>query len=387
MDKLIIDGLSIIPYYDYYLMKSLTKEDKYIKIFVTTYTRDKFICQSIKSKIKCIDLINRTFLANLFIGKCIKVIEYIINLIIITILIYLNKIKLVHLEWLPLVTRNGFKRVEVCFLKIWKKKNIKIIYTVHNLLPHDTENKYYSNYYNVYKLCDQLICHTKFTASRLHESFGIDKSKINIIPHGPMFNSSINIEKNTARKVLNLPNKNTILLLGFIRPYKGIEFLLEVVKKIIDEYGKNINLIIVGDGKEEYINEILKKESELGIKDNITNRFEFIKSIEVQLYHYASDIIVFPYKNIDQSGALYTAMATKRPIIASDVGGFREVIKDGINGYLVKYGDVEGFKERIIKLFEDENKAKMFVLNNIELLNSKYSWKEIARKTLEVYKK
>lgn len=384
--KIILDGLCMSPYYDYYLLNELNERDKDCKILITTSTKDKEIVKNISNRIRCLDLINNTNFYNTSIGKLLRVIEYILNLIYLTILVYCDKVRVIHIQWLPLIQLINSKYIELCFIKIWKIKKVKIVYTVHNILPHDTGNKYYQTYLKVYNICDELICHTQKTANNLKDDFSIDFTKINIIPHGPLFVSPDEINQNIARAKLNLPDKKIVLFLGFLRPYKGVDFLLDSWR-ILCEKGliDDSLLVIVGEGKETYKSSIEKLIDKYKLQDCTLTRFNFVSAEDVLLYHYAADLVVFPYKDIDQSGALYTAMATKKPIIATNVGGFKEVIINEENGILVEYNDCIDFSNKIINTMKDKQLSTKMVKNNISKLNTLYSWSSISQKTLNVY--
>lgn len=386
--KIILDALSIAPYYDYYLMKSMEKIDDKCYMFITTFAKDKKFISKINKKVRSVDFIYKTKISDSRLGKAIKVIEYIINLFKISFDVLFNKIEVIHIQWLPLISLVNLKKLELYFLKFWKWKNVKLVYTVHNILPHDTGQKYYKSFFNVYNICDDLICHTKKTSLELQEKFNIQQRKIHIIPHGPLFSIEQKIEKHRARELLALPNKKIVLMLGFLRPYKGIEFLLDTWEEVsnADKKGELL-LVIAGEGKEELKKEINKMIDTKKIRDSVLTRFEFIKTEDVPIYHFASDVVVFPYKHIDQSGALYTAMSTEIPIIATNVGGFKEVIEDTKNGLLVEYGDVEAFKNKIIELIYNYELSNKFIKKNSELINGIYSWDEICLQTVEVYNK
>ncbi len=385
--RLIVDALSMVPYYDYYLINNLIIKNSNCYSFCTTFFRDKEIVKKINNPVNKLDIIYKTRFGKYKFGKAIKAFEYIINMMVITNSVRLDKIELVHIQWLPLIELLGFKSLEIKFLEFWKSRGVKIIYTAHNILPHDSGKKYYETYSKVYKLCDQLICHTNKTALELEDKFKIESQKINVIPHGPLFDNIQNINQNEARKKLNLPDKKTVLILGFLRPYKGIEFLLKSWKKLTSEINEPLNLIIAGEGKKEYKSKILKYIEELGVENSVTTKFQFIDADDVAAYHFAADLVVFPYKDIDQSGALYSAMATKRPIVVTSVGGFKEVVQDGVNGYLINYGDTNELAKKMSIMLRDRHICRRFVEKNKELLDTKYSWDRIADETLKVYDK
>ncbi|ERM92716.1 hypothetical protein O163_03715 [Caldanaerobacter subterraneus subsp. yonseiensis KB-1] len=382
--KIIVDGLCMSPYYDLYLVQSLQKIDKDISLFSISFHKDLKLFDKKITREPILDIISKLKIKNDKIRQILKAVEYIINLTYFTIKIIFNRPKLLHIEWLPLLIKS---KAEIYFVKLWKTLGVRIVYTVHNILPHDTGEKYKNRYKIIYNLADALICHVEKTKNDLISEFGVSSKKINIIPHGPMYYEYENgIDKETACRKLKLNEKHQyVLILGTIRPYKGIEFLLKSWKTVTYTIPE-AKLIIAGNGERQYINSIIRIIEELALTESIVSRFEFIPTEEVPLYHYASDIVVFPYKDIDQSGALFTAMALGKPIIATNVGGFKETVIDGKSGYLINYGNCEEFANRIIELMKDETKRRAFGEYNLKLIREQYSWDKIASQTLEVYK-
>jgi glycosyltransferase involved in cell wall biosynthesis len=379
---IIVDGLCMSPYYDYYLCKEIQKQDGHAYLFMSSFKNEPSLFKDIK-KTRMLDLAYKFKAQNSAFVKAFKVIEYIINLCILTFAILFRRVSTLHIEWLPLLK---YFNLELYLMNIWKRfSSVKVVYTVHNILPHDTGDKYINTYRKVYELADKLICHANITKNQLIDKFNIESDKIEIIPHGPLFDEFEIKAKKEACEILELKNTKNVLILGYIRPYKGIDFLIDTWKEVAEKEPE-ANLIICGKAKKDVEDSIKNKIDLLGLDKSIVTRFKFIETEEVPLYHFAADIIVFPYKSIDQSGALYTAMAASKAIIATSVGGFKEVINNGENGFLVKYGDTVDFANRIIELLNNEVKREDMGRINYDLIENEYSWEYIAEKTVEIYK-
>jgi glycosyltransferase involved in cell wall biosynthesis len=377
----ILDGLCMSPYYDYYLIKGIEKIEPDCYLFSDAFKNDIELFKDIKM-FKILDIAWKLKVSKGSIAYGFRAVQYIMNLFLLSFYIFTNKISILHIQWLPLLK---YFKLELIFLSLWKKMSkVKIVYTTHNILPHDTGNKHFDTFKKVYDLADKLICHVNITKQELQDRFNIQADKIEVIPHGPLFEDFDIKSKESACESLQLHNVKNVLILGYIRPYKGIDFLVDTWKEVIKEEPE-AQLIICGKANKESEDEIRAKIDTLGLNDNVVTRFKFVDTEEVPLYHFAADIIVFPYKRIDQSGALYTAMAAGKPIITTNVGGFKEVIIDGENGYLVEYGDTRDFTEKIIHLLNDKNKKENMGEVNYNLIKSQYSWKVIAESTVKVY--
>jgi len=118
-------------------------------------------------------------------------------------------------------------------------------------------------------------------------------------------------------------NENVALFFGYIRKYKGLNVLLDAMKKVLGRI--NVKLLVVGefyDDKRNYIRQIV----ELGLKDNVVVIGDYVPNDEVAKYFSASDVVVLPYVDATQSGIVQIAYNFNRPAITTNVGGLAEVV-------------------------------------------------------------
>ncbi|OYR79479.1 hypothetical protein DJ72_14030 [Halorubrum distributum] len=99
-----------------------------------------------------------------------------------------------------------------------------------------------------------------------------------------------------------------------------------------------------------------------------------------------ADLIAFPYDDIDQSGALLTALQYETPIVATDIAGFASVLTDGKHGYLVPPNDSMALSDAMNRILSNPQLATRMSENIGDLVESIPSWVEIARRTREVYR-
>lgn len=173
-------------------------------------------------------------------------------------------------------------------------------------------------------------------------------------------------------KLLNLKEKGYFIAAQVSRiiDYKGVYDFIKVAKKTNIENEK-IKFVLIGDGPElNNISELIKKEKLeniiylLGAKDNI---IEHLKHIDVLLLcSYIEGLPLTPLEAFSQG----------IPVIATNIDGTNEEIYDGQNGYLVPVKDIDSFKEKILKLYEDKEKYSKMKSNCIKVFNSKFN-KEI----------
>ena len=157
----------------------------------------------------------------------------------------------VHFQWFKIPF------FDYLILKLIKKinKNTKIIFTAHNILPHNTGNKFFNVFKKIYTYVDKIIVHDLNTKIEISEKFDISISNIEVIQHG-----LINIPRNDeiVQKIIGnniFKDKIVFSFLGNISEYKGIDLLYDAWKSNKEIYNnENIQLIIAGRGEEKLVN-------------------------------------------------------------------------------------------------------------------------------------
>ncbi len=191
--------------------------------------------------------------------------------------------------------------------------------------------------------------------------------------------SVIPLKNQLQKNILNIDEEKIILFFGFIRDYKGLDNLLEAMALINEKI--NLKLIIAG---EFYSNEEKYKKliENLGIQEKLYLFTDFIPTSEVKFYFSACDAVILPYKDATQSGIVQIAMNFNKPVIATNVGGLAEVVKNNKTGFIVEKENPRILAETIIK-FYSEDKEKEFLVN-IEKELEKYSWKRFVDGMMEL---
>jgi glycosyltransferase involved in cell wall biosynthesis len=290
---------------------------------------------------------------------------------------------IVHYQWLPFAEK--MPSLEMINLKRAKKNSAGVVYTVHNVLPHDTRDRYRNAFQQLYQLPDTLICHTESSKNQLVEDFSVPTERVWVIPHGPLSHEVTFIPREEARSRLQLDSETPMcLLFGFIRPYKGIEFLIDSWRYVKDQE-QSAGLMLAGQPEKGYGEKLTSKIKKLDLTQEIETCFEFLPQEKLNLYIQAADVLVYPYRSITQSGALLTGLATGKPVVATNVGGFSEMIQHEQTGILIEYGDEEQLATELVDLFRDSEKREKLGQAAKEMVETEYSWEAIAGKTLECY--
>jgi len=378
---LLLDMWCFIPFYMAALSVELERQMVHTTVASATYHLDPkyFENNKIRNNPGVIDIVGRLRISNPRIRRSLKLLEYCANLVYQSLKVLSVGAEIVHVHFLPLLSK-GIP-VELWFLKYVKKLGSKVICTVHNVLPHDTGDRHRKRYIELYWLSDLLICHNAAARKVLREELGIPDERIRIIPHGPL-QVDTSVPQHEARSALGLPRETPVVLWqGVIAPYIGIDFLLSSWARL----QSNAYLVIAGKGEQACVESLQNKVRELDIESSVRLDIFYIQPERLPYYYQAADILVYPYKNITTSGALITWIGYGKPVVATDLPAFVELIKDNESGLLVKYGDEDALARALKRLIEAPDLRAQMARNAKVAADQQYSWAAIARKTRECY--
>jgi glycogen synthase len=246
------------------------------------------------------------------------------------------------------------------------------------------ENSFFVSF--VEKKCikspDRLVAVSSFTKKQIIESYDIDSDKIEVIYNGIDLNGySFNeYETENTKKQLHLMERPVLLFVGRIDdPRKNLSFLLTALNKVLDVM--DVTLLVVGKGDQTKARKLIDF---LGISNNVVFT-GFLDDNSLKKYYSLCDIYVCPSKLEGFGLTLVEAMAAKKPIVATNVGAVPEIVKDGINGILVKSGDLDDMCLAICTLLKNPKMINDISKNNAENVDEKFSWNKNVRKLLELY--
>lgn len=300
--------------------------------------------------------------------------------------------KLFHILWL-----NKFIFFDSTLLNLfYKVRHKKLVYTAHNVNMKARDggdsilNRMSLKF--LYWIVDHILVHTRAMKDELIREFGVRAEKVTVIPFG--INSTVpetDLDPSRARDRLNLGNGEVALLFfGNIAPYKGLEILVDAFKRVAEEV-PNVKLIIAGAVKNSaaYWKEVDGMISRYDLEKRIVKRVQFIPEEDVEVFFKAADALVLPYKFIYQSGPLFLAYNFGLPVIANDVGSFRDDIAEGKTGFVSEGTDPKSLAKVIIRfvdspLYKDRARSRAFIK---AYAGERYSWEAIAGTIVKVYER
>ncbi|MEM0265816.1 MAG: glycosyltransferase [Archaeoglobaceae archaeon] len=222
----------------------------------------------------------------------------------------------------------------------------------------------------VRRLANHYVVHSQADKELISNIYRIPEQRISIIPHG-LYDHYERIEK--AKELLGIKEKFVILFFGLIRPYKGVEYLIEAFEKLPEEILGNSRLLIVGEIWED--KDVVKKIGDSKLREKITFINRYVPDEEVSLYFSASNVLVLPYLRASQSGVAHIAMSFGLPIIATKVGGLFESLSNYEGAYFVE-ANAESIAKALQRIYEGPKKNF--------LAPAELKWENIAKKWIEL---
>jgi glycosyltransferase involved in cell wall biosynthesis len=224
---------------------------------------------------------------------------------------------------------------------------------------------------------DALVVHSEYGAAELRELVA-DPTRVHAIPHGAFEHLKHQPDEVPLPAELARVEGPVVLLFGLIRPYKGVDVILEAFRDI-----EGAELWIVGMPRMD-----ITPLERLAERCRATVRFvpRFITDREIPAYFRRADVVALPYRAIEQSGVLYTALAFGSAIVASAVGGFTEVGERDGAVRLVPPGDVAALREALVELLGSEGERSALAGAAAKAAATTYSWERIAAQTLDMYR-
>jgi len=194
-------------------------------------------------------------------------------------------------------------------------------------------------------LANRLIVHTKGGQAQLCRD-GIPAEKIAVIPHGPL--------KLRARSGSRQDrSRYTFVLFGELKPYKGLDLLVEAVARLPETTRKGARFIVAGRPRMD-LQPIRARIAALGLDESIQIRAERLSDEAMADLFAQTDCFLFPYRQIDASGVYFLTKSLGKWMIASRVGIFAEEIEDGAQGALVQPEDPAALAEAIARAVAEQ---------------------------------
>jgi glycosyltransferase involved in cell wall biosynthesis len=256
-----------------------------------------------------------------------------------------------------------------------------LVFTAHDLLPREASPGRRDAAARLFDVMDAVVVHSESGRGRLVSDLGVPESKVVVVPHGSFdYLARLDGAVGMDPAVGDLNGRKVVLSFGLVRPYKGIDVLIEAFAATPPE----AVLLVVGRAMMP-LEPLRRRARELGISERVRFVTRFVSEAEIPAYFRRADVVALPYREAEQSGVLFTALAFARPIVVTAVGGFAEVAERGAAA-LVPPGDVSALASTIAGLLEDEAARARLTEGASRAAAGPYSWDRAAELTESLYR-
>jgi glycosyltransferase involved in cell wall biosynthesis len=233
----------------------------------------------------------------------------------------------------------------------------------------------------IVSLTNGTIVHDPFFSKVIVNQYKCKNEKIQVVPHGIEESNNL-LDQKKARETLGIKQKHVLLFFGYIAKYKGLDILLDAIKKLDEDY---ILLVAGGEhprlkGKREY-NEYLTTllEKAAGCRASVVFT-GFVNETDITLYFSAADLLILPYTTLmSSSGPLSLCVAYKKPFLASE--SLADIIPEP---EILFPNTADGFKDKIQQFFLHQKIAQKSLEYGEKLLQ-RGLWSKVANDNLLVY--
>ena len=220
----------------------------------------------------------------------------------------------------------------------------------------------------------------------LHEkmlSLGGPPDKVHTIPNGIDCQIFRPLSKDKLREILHLPPERKIVIwIGRFVTIKGVEFLIESIPEVLENEPTTF-FVLVGTG--ELKEQIQTQVQQMGMTESVLFTGK-IPTENIPLWLNAADIFVLPSLNEGRPNVILEAMACEVPVVATQVGGILEIVKDGENGFLVPSKNSSILAKRLLTLLKDASLCiQMGKTGRKMIFEMELTWEQCAKKMKALY--
>ncbi|MEO6694561.1 MAG: glycosyltransferase, partial [Ignavibacteria bacterium] len=255
--------------------------------------------------------------------------------------------------------------------------NTKVLFICDNVIPHETRFGDDFSTRLAFSQVDFFVVMSRTVEEDL-KKFNTGKP-YKLIPHPVYNNFGSKVTKTEAKDFINkkynidVRNEKVILFFGYIRKYKGLNYLIEAMPEILKKV--KLKLLVVGEFYEDE-KKYRQQINEMKLVDSVKVVSDFVSDENVKYFFSACDAVVLPYVNATQSGIIQIAYYYDKPVIATDVGGLSDAVKNNETGFIISPQSSKAVADALIRFYEEELEEKFSA--NAASEKKKYNWEEFV---------
>ncbi|AZQ65919.1 glycosyltransferase family 1 protein [Silicimonas algicola] len=277
---------------------------------------------------------------------------------------------------------------ELYFFHRLRASGLNLIQICHEIEKRDVKRGWFETWFGDPLLKRAYACFSSivFLASSVERDFVDlygDISRRVILPHGPPLSlGSFDKDSGVARYGIG-DFERVILFFGLLRPSKGVEDLVDAFAALKNRSG--VCLLIAGYPTKNFDAEgLIERVRSFGLEGQVLLHLDYVPDGDVGPLLTLAEMLVLPYRNATASGPAAAAQYLHCPIIATDVGGFKEIIQDGVTGRIVPARNIPALSRAIGEMLNDhvgaQRMAEAAYLDQAE----NRSWNKFAREVLKL---
>jgi glycosyltransferase involved in cell wall biosynthesis len=257
------------------------------------------------------------------------------------------------------------------FWFVARSRSAPLIAVVHNPTDHDGSWHARGVARRVLQRCNGFFCHAQHVAGILERRFPGRPSVVHPLP--PQRVAAV--DRREARLRLGVPESAVaVLCFGLIRPYKGVDILLEALARIPAELA--VVVLLAGEPWGTLGGRLRRRIARPDLAGRVVARLEWVPEGEAAAWFAAADAAVLPYRSATGSAVAAQALGSGLPLIGSAVGGIAEVVQDGVNGVLVPPEDPAALAAAVARITDPELRARL--AEGARATSTRWSWASYA---------
>ena len=292
---------------------------------------------------------------------------------------------IIHLHWLPAQGYRSLPKALRMLARLveLRRGGYKLVWTVHNLTPHDTAHPWLNELFSiaVARVVHALIVHAPSLGNVIERELLVSAGRIHSIPHGNYISEYPNVVSvRRARAAIGVPKGAVCFaFVGYMKPYKGIGELLRAFSAVKET---DARLLLAGPAASARYGESIEAAAKADRRVVVDRRY--IPREELQLVMNAASVLVFPFRQVFTSGSIVLAMSFGKPCIAAD-GPFTRESLGAQGNFLYDASSPHALADMLRTVVRREPEALERIGQRNYALAKQWSWEYVAHRTRAVY--